>query len=1140
MRINIYSIIFLRPVFSNYFLTALLLVCLSAASTTNLYSLPADHKLTTDHGVAAITVSGTVTSAVDKQPLPGVNVSVKGQSKGTITNVSGEYTLEVEPEDVLVFSFIGYKTTEVPVNNRTRIDVALGEEVTELGEVTVISTGYQEIDKRLFTGSVVKLDASDIKTEGTIDVGRMLQGRAAGVSVQNVSGTFGTAPKIRVRGATSITGDNKPLWVVDGVVLEDVVNVSTDQLTTGDPTTLIGSSVAGLNSDDIASFNILKDASATALYGARAKDGVIVITTKKGRVGTPVVTYTGNYSTYLKPSYDNYNILNSLDQMSVYAEMYRKGLLNHADVSRSASGGVFKKMYDVINTSYDEETDAFDLLNTEDERWKFLKRYALANTDWFDVLFRNSFVQEHSLSISSGTQASQLYFSTSYYNDNGWSIGDKVDRYTVNAHGSFKISDKVNFGLLTTGSIRKQLAPGTISRRSNPVQGSYERDFDINPFSYALNTSRVITPYDENGDLEYFTLNYAPFNIINEVSNNYINLNQLDLKLQGELGYNITKDIKYDFIGAVRLVKTSTEHNMTENSNVAGAYRADGSQQIRDNNQFLYRDPDFPNLPPISVLPEGGIYDRKDDQMVSFYLKNQLTWNKLFGPKHKVFVVVGQELRSIDRQNSFDRGFGYQYGKGGVPFTDYRIIKQLLEANLTYFGKTNTFERYASFYASGNYSFNAKYVVNATIRMDGSNRLGDSRTARWLPTWNISGAWNIDTENFIKSQTYIDFLTLRAGYGLTANAGNATNSSVVFANSSTRRPYISEIESQIEIQNLENSDLTWEKQYEANVGINAGFLNKFNLTLDLYQRNQFDLISLIRTSGIGGEAFKAINYADMKSHGIELSLGAVVLNKGNLSWNATFIFSQNKTQITKLKNEPRIFNLVVPEGGALVGYPVRGLFSIDFRGLNPENGVPYFLNQDGEVSENVYLQSLNTQYLKYEGPIDPPITGGFSNIIKYKNFALNVFFTYQAGNKLRLNPVFKSRYSDLDAMPREFVDRWVLPGDEQYTDVPSIPDNIELAKLSSVYPYNNYNYSTARVADGSFVRLRTVSLTYNLPQPLWGITAFKNASITLTGTNLLLLYSDKRLYGQDPEFFSSGGVALPVAKQITASLKLSF
>ncbi|MBT1703794.1 SusC/RagA family TonB-linked outer membrane protein [Chryseosolibacter indicus] len=1087
-----------------------------------------------------IRIKGRVVAADTKESLPGVNVTIKGSTRGVITNANGEYTIDAASGEILVFSFVGYTSSEIKVTTETIINVELQVDVQTLTEVSLVSTGYQEMDKRLFTGSAVMLDSKEFKAEGTVDLSRMLQGKAAGVSVQNVSGTFGAAPKIRIRGATSITGDNKPLWVIDNVVLEDVVNVSAEQLTTGDPNTLIGSSVAGLNADDIESITVLKDASATALYGARAKDGVIVIKTKRGRVGKAQVTYSGNFSSYLKPTYDNFNILNSVDQMSVYAEMERKGLLNHAAMSMLPDGGVYKKMYDIINDSYNEQLDQFELLNTPEQRKAYLQRYALANTDWFDILFKNSFVQEHSLGVSSGTDASQLYFSASYYDDSGWTIADQVDRYTLNARGTFKISDKIGFGLSANGSSRIQRVPGTVAREVNVVEGRYNRDFDINPFSYALNTSRVLTPYDKNGNLEYFTRNYSPFNILKEVASNYIDLNLLDLRLQGDFTYNITKHFKYEFVGAVRDVRTTTEHKVEEQSNMAEAYRADGTQVIRQGNKFLYYNPDYPNLDPVVVLPEGGFYNRSDDQMRSYYLKNQIDWNYSFNSKHNLSVVAGQELRLINRQNSYSNGYGYQFNKGGLAFTDYLMIKQLLEGNFNYFGMGYSRERYASFYAGANYAWNDKYILNATLRQDGSNRLGESRTARWLPTWNVSAAWNIDTETFMQSIRAVDFLTVKAGYGLTANVGNATNSSVVYRSSTTSRPHLDEKEAQIIIEGLENQDLTWEKQYELNLGLSAGLLKTFTITFDYYKRNHFDLISVIKTSGIGGEPYKAINYADMKSHGVDLSLGATILNQGKLNWTTNFVFTYNKSKITNLKNMPRIYNLVFQDGGAQQGYPVRGLFSIDFQGLNPETGVPNFIDHNGHLSNNVFLQSLNTQYLKYEGPVDPTVTGGFSNTLQYRNFSLNVFLTYQAGNKIRLNPAFKSAYSDLDAMPREFLDRWVLPGDERASDIPSIPDLTTLAALSATYPYNSYNYSTERVADGSFIRLRTVSLSYNVPEKILPANAFTNASVSLTGTNLWLLYADKKLYGQDPEFFSSGGVALPVAKQITLSVKLSF
>jgi hypothetical protein len=493
----------------------------------------------------------------------------------------------------------------------------------------------------------------------------------------------------------------------------------------------------------------------------------------------------------------------------------------------------------------------------------------------------------------------------------------------------------------------------------------------------------------------------------------------------------------------------------------------------------------------------------------------------------------------VDRQNSYNNGYGYQFNKGGLAFTDYQIIKQLLEGNFNYFGMGYTRERYASFYAGANYSLRDKYIFNTTIRTDGSNRLGESRTARWLPTWNVSAAWNLDTEKFIQQINAIDFLTVKAGYGLTANVGNATNSSVVYRSSTTQRPHLDETEAQIIIDGLENQDLTWEKQYELNLGLSTGVFRKYTIMFDYYKRNHFDLISVIKTSGIGGEPYKAINYADMKSYGVDLTLGAIILDRGKINWNSNFVFSYNKSKITDLKNLPRIYNLVFQDGGAQQGYPVRGLFSIDYQGLNPDTGVPSFIDHEGNVSSNVYLQSLNTQYLKYEGPVDPTVTGGFSNTIQYKNISLNIFVTYQAGNKIRLNPAFKSSYSDLDAMPREFLDRWVVPGDERFTNVPSIVDLTTLASLGATYPYNAYNYSSARVADGGFIRMRTIAITYTLPDKMIGTTPFSNASISLTGTNLWLLYADKKLYGQDPEFFTSGGVALPVAKQVTLSVKLS-
>lgn len=1080
--------------------------------------------------------SGKVTDRKGS-PLIGVSVQVKGQQKGVITNQEGHFSINANNNDILVFNFLGFKPHEVQVNERMVFNITMEENVAGLGEVVV--TGYQNVAKKLFTGAATSVAGSEVKQDGILDVSRMLEGKVAGVSVQNVSGTFGAAPKIRVRGATSISGENKPLWVIDNVVLEDIVNISNDQLSSGDALTLIGSSVAGINADDIESFTILKDAAATAQYGARAMNGVVVITTKKGRSGSTQVNYNGNFSTFLKPDYSTFNIMNSADQMSVYAELYRKGNLT-SSIANGNTGGVYAKMYQQLK-AYDASTGKFGLQNTPEAREAFLQRYAKANTDWFGLLFRNSFVQEHSLSISSGTDKSRHYFSLGYYNDNGWSIADRVSRYTANLRGTYNLTNRLTADVIVNGSIRQQRAPGTQGRSSNVVEGVYTRDFDINPYSYALNTSRAMTAYDEFGNLEYFNRNYAPFNIINELQNNSINLDMLDTKIQGELGYKISKEFNFRTIGAIRFVKTTRENIISENSNMAGAYRYLPNTTVGNANPFLYNDPDHPELTIKQIpLPQGGFYNRNDDKLTNYYVRNQLDWRHDFGTKHAVSAFVGQEIKYTDRQNSYSNGYGYQYDKGGTPFTDYRMIKMLLEGGYNYFGMNQQYDRYASFFGNASYSYDGKYIFNGTVRYDGSNKMGESRNARWLPTWTMSAAWNIDQEDFMKYRDKISFLKLRASYGLTASIGSATNSSVVYQNGSATRPRLSEVEPKIDIDHLENGELTWEKQYEGNVGIDAGFWgDKLSISVDAYKRNGFDLISSIRTSGIGGESTKQANYADMKSHGIEFTIGGKLVKTKSFSWGSNLTFGYNKNEITNLKSKPRIYDLIVPEGGASEGHSVRGLYSINFQGLD-DIGKPTFIDENGNVANGVYVQSTNKNNLIYEGSVDPIITGGWNNTFNYKNFTLNFFVSYQAGNKIRLNNAFSLNYSDADALPKEFLDRWTLPQDQKLTDIPAIADYLTRNKVGSVYPYTVYNYTSNRVADGSFVRLKQLSLAYNLPSSVARLIRASSAAVKFQGNNIWLIYADEKLKGQDPEFFTSGGVAMPVPKQFTFTLKVGF
>ncbi len=1086
-----------------------------------------------------ITVTGKVTDEKG-EAIPFCNVYVENTTIGTVSDMDGVYSLTYHKAPFnLVFSCIGYKNSINKITASTTINPQLAMEGVDVEEVVV--TGYQKIDRKLFTGSAAKLTAEETKIAGVTDIGRMLEGKAAGVTVQNVSGTFGAAPKIRVRGSSSIYGDTKPLWVVDGVVLEDVIDVSPDQLSSGDVSTLISSSVAGLNAEDIESSQILKDASATALYGARAMNGVLVITTKRGRSGKVSVNMNSEFTVKLKPTYADYDILNSQDQMSVFREMERKEWLNHAEVMRAKDAGVYWQMYDAVNR-YNSRNDSYSLENTPAARADYLRTYEYANTDWFDLLFKNSLMQNHSLSFSGGSETSKFYVSTSILNDEGWTIADKVNRYTINMRGDFDLSKKLTVGIQTKGSIRDQKAPGTFSREANVVSGDYSREFDINPFSYALNTTRTLTPYEEDGSFRYNRMNHNTFNILDEFNNNWIDLNVLDLSIQGDLDYKINKNIDYKFVGSLRRVKSTTEHKITGDSNVSGAYRANEDAIVADDNKYLWHNPEMPNEQPYVVLPEGGFYSREDNMLINYYFRNVLNFNYTLRENHVMNVMAGQELKYADRKYAAFDGYGIQYDQGNTVFTDPNIIARSVQSGFPYFGISDNYDRFLAFFANGAYTYKGKYTFNGTYRLDGSNRLGKSKTARWLGTWNVSGKWNAKEEAFLSDVEFLSTLQLRATYGLTASMGPATNSKAIYRSEITIVPFPDEVQNGLRVASLENSELTWEKQYELNVGLDVGFFNnRISIQSDVYRRNAFDLIAVVRTSGIGGERSKLANYADMESHGVEFSLSTRNIAKGPLEWTTSATFAYNENEITNLKSSPYLISLTKAEGGPILGGPVRGLYSIPFAGLD-ERGLPTFYDKDGIVTQDVYFQDNNVDHLKYEGSIDPKISGGFGNRFKYKNLSLNVFMTYQFGNVIRLYPSFHAKYSDLDAMPKDMLNRWLTAGDEKVTNIPVIPSKRIYDEIgrSLEATYNAYNYSDQRVAKGDFIRLKEVSVTYDIPKSLIEKIGVAGASLKLQGTNLCLLYADKKLNGQDPEFFGTGGVALPVPKQYTLNLKLNF
>lgn len=1090
---------------------------------------------------AQMKVTGVVVSAEDGEPIIGATVRVKGQeATGTATDFDGRFTLAVPSSDSrLVVTYVGMDTKEVKVSS-SEMKIVLESNSQVLGEVVV--TGMGKMDKRLFTGATTQIDASDAKLDGVADISRGLEGKVSGVSIQNVSGTFGTAPKIRVRGATSIYGDSKPLWVVDGVVMEDAVEVSADELSSGDAVTLISSAIAGLNSDDIESFQILKDGSATSIYGARAMAGVIVVTTKKGKAGSTRVSYTGEFTTRLKPHYSEFNISNSQEQMGIYKEMADKGWLEFASIAQNSTSGIYGKMYDLIDT-YNATNGQFGLAHTQSAMNAYLREAEYRNTDWFDELFSNAVMQNHSVSVSGGTEKGNFYTSLSFMNDPGWTVSSNVRRYTFNANASYQISPTVRFSVLTSDSYREQKAPGTLSQNVDAVSGTVQRDFDINPYSYAINASRALDPN------EYYKRNYAEFNIFNELENNYIDIGVTDLKFQAELNWKPIEGLELNALGAYRYQSSVQQHYVKDHSNQANAYRAGIDPEdatIRDLNPFLYTNPDDPNALPVSILPQGGIYYNDTYTVSQYDFRGTATYNKNWNNTHIFNALAGVEVSSTNRNQTSWEGWGFVYDYGGVPLLDYELFKQQIEEGHTYYGFVPTYRRSFASFANLTYSYAGRYVLNGTIRYEGTNKLGKARSARWLPTWNVSGAWNAHEEAFFKKNVdpkILSHATARVSYSLTADSGPASvsNATPIFTPSTVWRPNASDQELALILSSLGNSDLTYEKKHEFNFGIDLGFLNnRINASADIYFRNNYDLIGIAYNEGVGGESRKFGNVASMKSHGAEVTISTTNIENKDFSWTTDLTFSKVKNEITELENYSQAIELVNGAGYAKEGYPVRALFSYQFVGLN-EEGIPQVINEKGEVTTtDINFQDFENEYLVYEGPTDPTITGGFGNTLRWKNFRLNVFLTYSFGNKVRLDPVFSNSYDDMTALPREFKNRWTLPGDEAYTTIPVIASKRQDEQDQYLErAYSAYNYSTERVADGGFIRLKEVSLTYDLPKSFLEKIRFSSASLKLQATNLCLLYADKKLNGQDPEFFNAGGVAVPNPKQFTLTLRFS-
>ena len=908
------------------------------------------------------------------------------------------------------------------------------------------------------------------------------------------------------RGQTSINQEVKPLWVLNGVILQDEIDLKPEDLVSEDAKLLIASAIPGLTAESIESFRVLKDASATAVYGPRAIAGVVEVVTKKGAAGTSSFTYTNESTFRLIPTYDQYNIMNSQEQMSVIQELMQGGHYEFQNVVTQKNKGIVGRMYELFY-ELDRQGNS-RVLNTEAGRRAYLQEAERRNTNWFKQLFQTSVMQNHTLSFSSGNEKSTYYASLSLLSDPGWQKGNKLTQYATNLNANYNLSSKVRLGLITDLSYRDQ---------TTPIQDGY---------NYALNHSRTLNAKD------YYTTNYAPYNIFNEMDNAYIDTDIATLRIQGQLSWKITPKIEAILMGAIRYQNNTQKTEYKENSNWVLSYRAMPNTTVRDNNTNLYKDPNDPFALPVVVLPKGGIREKIDKTSLANNLRATLSYKDTFAEGlHSIALFGGFEMDNAKNTNDLNRNYGLLYNAGNYASFSYLMFKKLQEEFRNYYTVADTENNNQAFFANASYTLKGRYTANGTLRYDASNAFGPSRYLRWMPTWNAGLKWDVSQENFFASLKPLSHLSLKASFGVTAVAPSVSNSlAQLYINNPWRNSTQRELG--LEIQNIANHDLTYEKNQELNIGADLGFLDdRINLSVEWFHRHSYDLIGDIVTQGTGGFTTKKGNMAQMRIRGLEIGLETTNLKTADFSWKTSFIYSRAKNEITELLTTPTIRDMIgystsaTSQGGfARAGYPLKSIFSVPFNGLN-DRGLPTFLNEhDQSTIGGIRFDSRNVDFLKYAGTLIPTDKGSFSNTFHYKGISLGVVLTYSYGNVVRLRKL-SNIYTDYGIVPRELNNRWQFAGDETKTNIPVVYTTF----MQNAYgyneisqAYNTYDYSDIRIAKGDNIRLKEISLGYTFDKDFLRETHIRQLSVKLQATNLALLYADKRLNGDDPDYLVNG------------------
>lgn len=1079
--------------------------------------------------------SGQVTDT-DGAPVIGAGlVCIEKNTAGTTTDLDGNFSITLPAGAKTVkFSSVGMKELVYQlIPGRTEnVRIIMEWENTELDQVVV--TGYAQTSVKRITGSVAVLNSEKFEAKAISSVDALMQGEVAGVSIKSLSGQPGTQAKITIRGSNNITGSSAPLWVVDGVPLQSESPVlSSEQLATGGFDNIFVNGIGNINPNDIESITILKDAAAAAIYGSRAANGVIVVTTKKGEAGKMRISYNNTFSWSFKPE-RSLNLMNSSEKLSWEDELWNE--FSAAKYAASLTDNTV--IYPVVGIVGQIRAGLGDFASMKGDKAaqdKYIESLRNVDTNWYNLLFRNSFSQGHHLSLSGGSGKSTYYVALGLNDEDGMLIHNDYRRYNVNAKMTLTPTDwaRIDVGM-------------EAARQESKMPYS-----TVDPFYYAFFSNPYERAYNEDGsyaaDNTWFTLGYYNgrgaeqvmpkngFNIIRELDSNYSKTANTNGTFRAQTDFRIIEPLHF-----VGLVSYSYSNNSTDKVIDKYSYSA-----FRD--RLGSDDRSQTNL-------YGNISQNRTNRN-SYVARGHFSFNKTFAETHTVNLLAGAELRGSGSNTIFTKRYNYDPKTGTTSLPQIsgpqdEWLSEVEKLNGEYFSKT----RYASFYASADYYLGKSIVLNASFRTDGSSNFGSNK--QFNPTWSAGAAWHIGEEAWMKKALpALSHATLRAAYGFTGDVNTSTSHLLVIQYLQQQYRYFGDETFNLgTIPSAPNPDLGWEKTQDAKAGLDFGlWKDRLTLNTEYYYRLSTDVVTSSPVQSTTGFTHVYFNAADIMNSGIELTLNGKIIQTKDWGLSAAVNFAYNYNKV--LKYNPVSKSGITSKDRYVEGYPTGAIFSGKYAGIASDTGLYQFeLRPDATISTATDLNKPDN-YRYFLGTTIAPYTGGFNLSASWRQLRLSISGVYSFGCKTYENFRYPASYSNAShsGVSTETVQ-------SQFSDLYGNHLNVEKdrtnrwtathttgVKYPRIYDYfdGKYNFASYNPMDSSiidavylknnsYLRIKSIILTYSLPGAAVKKMRMRGLSFNVSLNNF---FTFTKYDGMDPEI---PGATYPTTRSVSAGMNIDF